>query len=349
MPEKTIFVKDLAPGRAVAEVFLLTEARLAQAKNGPFWSLVLEDATGAVEAKIWSPLAQNHPDLKPGCFARVEGQVQTYRDKSQIGVERLEVLTGDQIPDLCHFVATSARPPALLLADLDELLKTHVAHAPWRRFCRKVLADEAIRTRLLGAVGAKAIHHAYVGGLLEHSLAVCRVCLAACDIHPRLDRDTLLCAAAFHDLGKAWELTSAPARDYTDTGRLLGHVILGLEILEPFLKKTRDLDPELALHFKHILVSHHGENAFGAPKRPKTPEAFVLHFADNLDAKVNQAFGAFAEEAGDGDWSPFQRTLDRYLFNPRRTARPVENSRDEAANGPAEAKGPRQCSLLSKA
>ncbi len=318
--QKTLFVKDLVPGQAAADIFCLAEARLGQAKNGPFWTLALEDVSGRIEAKIWSPAAKEYADLAPGQFVLAEGQIGTYRDRPQFNVERLRVLPPEDFaPDLSQFVASSSEAPEGLLEKLTELCRAEISHAPWRKFCAKVLGHPGFRDKILEAPGAKNVHHSYRGGLLEHTLAVCRLVLSICDRYPALDRDTLLSAAVCHDLGKAWELTAGPARDYTDAGRLLGHIVITLELVEPLLGKS-GVEPELALHFKHILVAHHGEYEYGSPRRPKTAEAFVLHFADNIDAKMNQIFGAF-ESGEPGEWSPFVRTLDRYLYNPPRTPR----------------------------
>jgi len=341
--QKQRSIADLVPGQPVADVFLIGAARLGQAKNGPFWTLTLEDATGQLEAKIWSPAAQAYADLRPGLFALVEGQVGTYRDRPQVNIDRLRVLPAEEFtPDLSQFVLSSAEAPEALLEKLTELCRAEIAHAPWRKFCLKVLSLPEFRDKLLEAPGAKSVHHGYRGGLLEHTLAVCRLVLDICARYPALDRDTLIAAACCHDLGKAWELTSGPARDYTDPGRLLGHIVLSLELLDPLLKKS-GLEPELVLHFKHILVAHHGEYEFGSPRRPKTAEAFVLHFADNIDAKLNQIFGAF-ETDEPGEWSPFVRTLDRYLYNPARAPR-----EDAPAKPKAKEKDITQCLLPLKA
>jgi len=362
--QKVTFVKDLVPGVPVRDLFCITSAKNGQAKNGPYWSLTLEDATGSVEAKIWSPASQAYDNLAQGQFVLVEGMAGSYRDKPQISVDRLEIVPAEAIPDMSLFVASSETSPAELLAELEALCRDQIRHKPWRKFCLKVLGTLDIRERVLNAPGAKAIHHSYLGGLLEHTLAVCRICAAFCDLYPSLDRDVLVAAAMFHDLGKAWELTSGAVRDYTDEGRLLGHIILGLEVLEPFLKKAQDLDPEFVTHFKHIIVSHHGEYEFGSPKRPKTPEAFVLHFADNADSKLNTVFGAFSRDSDEGEegddaenagapaWSPFMRSLDRFVYNPRRAPKQErESAKTENGRGDREKtkdKGPVQCSLLLK-
>jgi len=343
--QKTRFIAELAPGQSLADIFCIGEARLGQAKNGPFWTLVLEDVSGQVEAKIWSPAAQDYADLRPGQFVWVEGQVGSYRDKTQINVERLRVLPAEEFsPDMSQFVASSSESPELLLEKLAGLCRTSIAHAPWRKFVAAVLTHPDFRPRLLEAPGAKNVHHGYRGGLLEHTLAVCQLVLAICERYPALDRDTLLAAACCHDLGKAWELTPGPARDYTDAGRLLGHIVMSLELLDPILAKS-GVEPALALHFKHILVAHHGQYEFGSPRQPQTAEAFVLHFADNIDAKLNQIFGSFESDAP-GQWSPYVRTLERYLYNPVRAPRETPEAKPGKAR--EKEKDVAQCSLPLK-
>jgi len=227
--------------------------------------------------------------------------------------------------DLNDFLPESPVKPEAVLADIEALCRTELTHKPWRSLIKRILTDPEVRARLLPATGAKAVHHAYAGGLLEHTLAVARTCLALCDLYPHLDRQVLLAAAILHDLGKAWELSSGLSREYTDEGRLLGHIQLGLARIEPFLAKAKDLDEPLVLHLKHLIISHHGEYEFGAPKRPKTPEAFILHFADNIDAKLNTLAGAYAENAvAEQAWTPFQRFLDRYLYRAAHTPEPEQ-------------------------
>ena len=340
--EKRIFVRDLSVGEQVSECFLLAQASKGQARNGPFWSLKLQDSSGSIEAKLWAPGSQAFEDLTAGQFVVASGTVTTYRDQPQLNLDGLSPLgPSPEGIDFGLFLPESAEKPESLYAKLEELLSVNIGHAPWRRFCRKVLGDPEIRVKLLAAPGAKSMHHAYRGGLLEHTLAVCRVALALWQLYPMLDRDTLLAGAAFHDMGKAWELSSGLTREYTDEGQVLGHIVLTLTILEPFLRKAKDLAPGLVLHFKHMLVSHHGELAFGSPKAPMTPEAMILHFADNIDAKVHQFLGAVDDPDKIGVTS-FVRALDRYVFNPARVK--PENEAPKKNQD----KGPQQCSLLSK-
>lgn len=321
MSQKTTYIKDFINGERVRDIFLLGEAQLRESRNGPFWNLRLQDNSGVVEAKIWSPLSQSFQALEPGMFVVAGGMVGSFRDKPQLTVEMMEVLDPERFQlDITEFLPSSKDRPEDMIQELDFLIAEHMVHLPWKKFCRRVLKDEEINKRLLTATGAKAVHHAYVGGLLEHTLAVSRLCMSICDNYPEVDRQVLLAAAIFHDLGKAWELSGGLTNEYTDVGRLLGHIHIGVEILDPFLKKARDLDDKLKLHLKHLILSHHGEYEFGAPKRPKTPEAFILHFADNIDAKMNTIFAELDKLDDNGSsWTPYQRFLDRYLYKPEKS------------------------------
>lgn len=312
---KKTFVNDLVPGQKVEEIFVLAEARQQQARNGPYWLLRLQDSQGMVEAKIWSPVSQRYAEFLPGTLIRIQGQVVSFRDQIQITVEQADVLDlAEQDVDWSLFLPRSSRDPALLLKDVEELCTRHLRHEPWRTFCLTTLRDETVRARLLTAPGAKTLHHAYIGGLLEHTLAVCRLCMTISAHYPQLDRETMLAGAVFHDLGKAWELTAGVQREYTNEGRLLGHIQLGLEVLGPFLENAPGLTPELKLHFKHLLISHHGEYEFGSPKRPKTLEALVLHYADNLDAKMNMVEQLLENTPGQESWTPYQRSMERQFY-----------------------------------
>ncbi|WP_029895421.1 3'-5' exoribonuclease YhaM family protein [Desulfohalovibrio reitneri] len=339
MPQKSAYIRDFTPGSHVSDLFLISEARLGQSRNGPFWNLLLSDASGRVEAKIWSPLSQRFEGLASGQVVRASGQVEVFREKNQLNIREMEVLDEPDHDLLQGLVPVSEVPPVELMERLEDLLREHLTHKPWKTFVFKVLNDEEVRARMLAAPGAKAIHHAYSGGLLEHTLAVCRICASLAALYPEVDKEALLAAAAFHDLGKAWELTSGPASGYTAEGRLLGHINLCLEILEPFFRRCKSLDEELVLHFKHMILSHHGEYEFGSPKRPKTSEAMLLHYADQIDAKMNTVAQAFEPEAEPGDFSPFVRALDRFLYKPARTPR---------KDRPKDDKEPPQCLLPLK-
>ena len=319
---KNIYITDIKPGDFVHDCFIMADARQLTAKNGPYWNLVMQDRTGRVNGKIWSPAAGQYQKLDQGTIYQVQAQADTFRDAIQLNIQSLSPVDPGLVT-LADFVPSSAVAPEDLHAELVELCKTHLKYKPWKKFCLKVLNNDEVKDRLLNGYGAKTIHHAYLGGLLEHTLAVSQLCMSFADLYPEIDRQTLLAAAIFHDLGKAWELSTGAVADYTDQGRLLGHINIGLEVLEPFLRKAKDLDEDLKLHFKHLILSHHGEYEFGSPRRPKTQEAFALHYADNLDAKLKTVSDATSDmDAETARWTGYQNFLERFLYLPTRTPDP---------------------------
>ena len=334
-------IDNLRANDEVHSVFLIGAASLQQSRNGPYWRLELRDATGSVEAKIWSPLSTSFTDLAAGQLVEVTARAGLFRDQLQLTVDALRSLSPGEVAavNLADFIPASPRSPADMLAEIEELCHAELTHRPWLVFALSVLRDESIRTRLLTAPAAKSVHHAYAGGLLEHMLSVAGLCLRMADHYPELDRQTLFTAALFHDIGKLEEMSGGLVNDYTDAGLLLGHIVQGLLMVEPHLAAS-GLEPELALHFRHLIASHHGELEFGSPRQPATAEAFALHYADNADAKIAQCrallpnptpmpapTGDTAESAGLGKseissgmpWTPRQTLLGRSLCRPAHT------------------------------
>lgn len=319
--KKIQFVRDISNNDEVLSIFAITQATLAQARNGPYWRLELSDMTGAIGAKAWSPLAQQFPEIAAGQMLAVKGRASTYRDILDINIEHMKILTPEDIAelDMGDFVAAAERHPDDMYADLLAMCTSVFTYAPWMTFVESALADEEISARFKNAIGAKNVHHAYLGGLLEHSLSVAELCMKLCDHYPELDRQVLLAGAIFHDIGKAWELSAGLVKDYTDEGRLIGHINIGLEKVEPYLAAS-GLSAELQMHFKHLILGHHGQREWGSPVLPATAEALVLHYADNIDAKLAQLRGLFSDfEYGDTGWTPYQNTLGRFIFKPTMT------------------------------
>ncbi len=325
MHPKKNFVQDIKAGSQISDVFMVVQCRQAQAKNGPYWQLTLQDKSGEIQARIWSPLSARFAEISPEQAVLVKAGAQLFGEQIQLNIEAMEFIDPENI-DLSLFLPVSCISPEELHLNLLEFLQQNIDYPPWKKLARKILTQKEIKSALLTAPAAKSIHHAYMGGLLEHTLSVCRICNEICGIYTDLDRDILLTAAALHDLGKIREISHGLSREYSDEGKLLGHIFLGLEMIEPFLSRASGLDSGLVLHLKHIITSHHGELEFGSPKRPKTGESFVLHFADNLDAKLNtleQALGSRrnAEGEASGVWSEYLRSLGRYVYQPPRTPR----------------------------
>ncbi len=322
--EKRRFVESLTPGMEVSDLFLIAVAQQAQAKNGPYWRLEFRDAHGSISGKIWSPQSQNYPEISPG-IALVTGRVTSYRDQPEIAVDSIRPLTAEESAglDLSLFMPAAARSPHDMLKDLGRLAVGALSHEPWKRFVAAVLADPEIARALPTAPAAKAMHHAYVGGLLEHTLSVCGLCMRLCDHYPALDRQTLFAGALCHDLGKIWELSPGLVADYTTQGRLIGHMSIALERLAPLMHEA-GLEPEYADHLRHLILSHHGTREFGSPVLPATAEALALHYADNVDAKLNQIESTLNTALGTAEtgWSAYVPALERTLYRAPKSPEP---------------------------
>ena len=284
--QKGIFVKDMAAPNEAEGVFVITLAAQGSSRNGPYWRLVLADASGSVEAKIWSPLSASFPALHTGSFFYAHGRVSTFRDQLQFTVEEGRLLSPEEgaALDLADFMPASPYPLDAMMDELMALIREEFRYKPWRKLVDGVFKNEELREAFR-------------------------------------DRQTLLAGALFHDFGKIREFSGGIANDYTDEGRLLGHLEICVEMLAPYLERS-GLEPELQRHLKHLVLSHHGTLEFGAVRVPQTAEALVLHYADNIDAKMAQCRGLFAQLGEGESWTPYQATLGRAMHRCAQT--PVE-------------------------
>lgn len=318
--EKGAFVKDIKEGCQIAGIFLLEAATQGMTQSGkPYWNVGLVDRTGRIEGRIWSPECERHERIEPGSLAAIQGRGTSFRDRIQVAIDKFTPL-GDAAGldiDLADFVPVSSVAPAEMLADLRALCELEFRHSPWRDLVFSILDDPAISRKLLLAPAARRIHQAYAGGLLEHTLNVAGLCLAIASRYPFLDRQALLAGAVLHDLGKIREFGGL-FNEYTSEGSLAGHIVIGIEIITPFLAASR-LEPPLQEHLRHLIISHHGEREYGSPCLPQTAEAFALHYADNLDAKLSLCRDLFGEECSRPCWSERVWSLERKILLPERT------------------------------
>lgn len=319
--EKGILIRDINPYMEVAGIFIIVNPALLQSKNGMYWRFNISDATGSLEAKIWPPKSMEYQELVGSQPVYAAGKSTIYHDQVQINVEYLRYLTDEEKMevDQTDFLPHSGREIDDIMREFKELCLKEFQHPAWRRLFTSVIEDPWIENNLKTCPAARNIHHAWLGGLLEHTLGVAKICLILADLYPEIDRQTLLAGAIFHDLGKLREFSSNFSIEYTDEGSLQGHSYLGLELLAPFIEKSQ-LEPYLAEHLKHLILSHHGQPEYGAAKLPQTKEAFILHFADNIDARLIQCRSIFTNEnISPGSWSNWQKSLDRKLLNARPT------------------------------
>jgi len=324
---KERFLKDLHENDEVGEIgrggqgeiFLVTEKSLRTTQAGKkYLALELTDRTGRIQARVWDNAESLDDKIAADQFAEVTGRVDTFGGQLELKVSSLRAVADDRM-DLADFLPSTSRDAAEMERELRRLVGL-IKDDHLRTLAADCLEDTDIGRRFSQAPAAKQIHHATLGGLLEHTLSVANLCLAIADHYKpflRLDQDLLLVAALLHDIGKVREYVWGKSFDYSDEGRLIGHLVIGAEIVAERASRIPGFPPETLLRLRHMLLSHHGQYEWGSPKRPKFPEALALHFADDLDGKLNTAeefIQAERERDRDSHWTPYHRTLDRFLY-----------------------------------
>ncbi|MEW6032538.1 MAG: HD domain-containing protein [Bacillota bacterium] len=319
------FVRDLRENQTVDEVYLVCskDLRRVGSSKGPFLALELCDASGCVQARVWDNAEVLQAAVTVGGFVRVVGKVSLYNGQRQINVTDLEAVPEEQV-NLADFQPTSIQDPEQMEQRLRNLIAA-IACPHLRALNESFFTDPEFWALFRRAPAAKTIHHATLGGLLEHTLAVAEICLDVAGRYrslpgdkaaPRLDTDLLVTGALLHDVGKTKELSWTRQFDYTVEGRLVGHIVLGAEMVTERAGRLPGFPAETLLELRHMVLSHHGQYEWGSPKRPKTLEAMILHCVDDLTAKVDTIQEHFRSESDRDAGSPFtyHRTLDRFLY-----------------------------------
>jgi 3'-5' exoribonuclease len=317
---KDLFIADLAKfeDQSVTAFFAASLKSLRDKKDGgKYLALVLTDRTGSMEARMWDDAAEASPDFEQGDIVKVKAQVCRYQERLQMKVERIRAAIDGEYDPADYLPATSKNIDALwaeLNAYIDSFRDLHL-----QALLRAFLDDPEIAAALRQAPAAKAMHHAWLGGLLEHVLSLMGVCDLAAKHYPEVHRDLLLTGAALHDIGKLHELTWKKSFEYTIEGQLLGHITIGLGMIEKKLETLPDFPPRLRVLVEHIVLSHHGRYEFGSPKLPMLPEAILLHYLDDMDAKMQTARSEFLRAAAAGrdgaQMTEWVRALERPLLD----------------------------------
>ncbi|MEE0597381.1 MAG: HD domain-containing protein [Agathobacter sp.] len=311
------FIETLREGERINEIYLCKSKQAALTKSGkPYDNVLLQDKTGTLDAKIWDPGSVGIDEFDALDYIAVTGDVTSFQGNLQLSIKRVrKVGEGEYEPE--NYLPVSDK-------DIDEMYQEMMGYIasvknPYlSRLLHMFFDDAAFAKAFKFHSAAKSVHHGFVGGLLEHTVSVTRNCNYFAQNYPFLNRDLLLTAAMFHDIGKLKELSTFPANDYTDVGQLLGHIMIGAEWIG---EKIREIDgfPEvLANELKHCILAHHGELEYGSPKKPALVEALALSFADNLDAKMETVREVLAGVPENNlQWQGFNRLLDT---NIRRTS-----------------------------
>ena len=312
---KGSLIREIKDNQNVEGLFMVREVSRQETKNGsPYLAMTLMDASGEMACRVWDNADRFLKECRPGGIVRVRGQAQAYKGVIQLRVDHLEAV---EVGDLEMGLFIPAAPGDLkeMWQELNVLAKS-ISDPHFRALALACLGNRKLGELFRKAPAAKHMHHAYLGGLLEHTLGVARLADRVAELYPDLDRSLLLTGALLHDLGKLTEFDyESYPYDYSDRGRLVGHMVLGLEMIRELAAGLPDFPEERLTRLQHLILSHHGRHEYGSPTLPMLLEAFVLHFIDDLDAKINyiSGLGRRKEEPG-YHWSDYQRNLERFLY-----------------------------------
>jgi 3'-5' exoribonuclease len=314
--DERAWIKDLQPGTEIEESFVVRSKDVRQRRGGgPFLAATLGDRTGEVAALVWENVEQLGRLLDVGAVVTIKGQVQRYNNRLQIVIRKASPVPADRI-DETLYVRSSSVDVDLLWKQLTSLIE-EIGNQHLRQLLFRVISDPEICDRLKVAPAARGMHHAFRAGLLEHSVSMTLMGRQLAD-HYSLNTDLVVAGCVLHDLGKIWELEISSSIEYTDDGRLLGHLTMEVLHVDRVIAEISGFPDELRRQLLHILLAHHGHLEYGSPRRPKTPEALVVHMADLLDSKMA---GMLEAIDADGDpeaaWSPYSKILDRCIYRRR--------------------------------
>jgi len=311
---KTVYVKDINPGDRVNDTFLVMEKNMASSQKGnPYLAIKLRDNTGDVDGRVWDNAVELNRRFKRGDIVGIQSRAISYRNVMQLSISDIESVDESLFNPTDYFPSSKLNIEEMF-EDLIDFVGT-VETPQLKALLEQIFRDEEIAFAFKNAPAAKGFHHFYIGGLLEHTLSVVQLLEKTAAHYDETKRDLIIAGGMLHDIGKIKELSFSKMIDYTDEGRLIGHISLGLELIDEKIARIEDFPEQLAMELRHIILSHHGVLEYGSPKRPKTLEALIVNFIDDLDAKVN-AFQTFIESSTDdeSDWTPFHRLLERFIY-----------------------------------
>ena len=310
------FIKDYKEVDRVLDIYLCKHKQSAVTKNGkPYENVILQDKTGTMDAKVWEPNNAGIEEFDALDYIEVYGEVNSFQGALQVSVKRIRVCREGEYNPADYLPVSSKDNDTMykeLLGYIDSLESTHVKQLLKALF----VEDEAFVKKFRQSSAAKTMHHGFVGGLLEHTLSVTKLCDYYCKSYPMLKRDLLLAAAMCHDIGKVKEISLFPENDYTDDGQLLGHIIMGCEMIDAKIHNIPGFPKVLASELKHCILAHHGEYEYGSPKKPALFEAVALNMADNTDAKLEMMTEIFGNTTDQG-WLGYNRVFESNLRSTR--------------------------------
>ena len=323
------YLMDYDPGDPVTQTFLVSRTQLRTASNGSYYiDLMLSDRSGKMSAKFWKATREIFETFGEDDFVQIRGVVETYRDQRQMRIDSIIPVRAEHV-NIADFVPSTEKEIEPMLELVRDAIDS-IESEPLQALLQAFFDDADFCTKFCTAPAAVSYHHPYLGGLLEHTSSVLRMGLAILGDRPELDRDIFVAGSILHDIGKIEEFNYERAFSYSDRGKLLGHLVIGADMIRERAKAIPEFPPETLDLLLHLVLSHHGEYEYGSPRLPMTVEAMAVHHLDNLDAKIN-AFDLIKKNTADPDatWSEFSRMFERNLYIGNRTGGPAETQNSE--------------------
>ncbi|MCI9546279.1 MAG: HD domain-containing protein [Lachnospiraceae bacterium] len=307
------FINELNEGERVGEIYLCKQKQAAVTKNGkPYESLILQDRTGVVDAKIWDPNSQGIDEFSAMDYIAIVGDVNSFAGALQISIKRVRKAKDGEY-NAADYLPVSENSVDEMTSKLLDYIRSVKNPYLSQLLTRLFIEDKEFFEVFKNHSAAKTVHHGFVGGLLEHTIGVARLCDFYASAYQVLNRDLLITAALCHDIGKTRELSAFPLNDYTDDGQLLGHIVIGTEIIHDIIREIPGFPDVLASELKHCILSHHGELEYGSPKKPALAEAVALNLADNTDARMETLTEVFGSAGAKKDWLGYNRLFESNL------------------------------------
>lgn len=307
------YIRDLKEGDRIFDIYLCKHKQAAVTKNGkPYENVILQDKTGTIDAKVWEPNNPGIGDYDTLDYIEVYGDVTNFQGALQVSVKRIRVCREDEY-NPADYLPISSKGIDNMYRELTALIGSIQ-----NQYLKKLLEDffirdEAFSKAFCHSSAAKTVHHGFVGGLLEHTLGVAKLCDYYCSAYPILKRDLLLTAAMCHDIGKVREISAFPVNDYTDDGQLLGHIVMGSQMIAERAAKIEGFPHGLLSQLQHCILAHHGKYEFGSPKIPAIMEALALNYADDTDAKLETFKEILENNAENTGWLGYNRLFESNL------------------------------------
>ena len=303
------YIEEYKEGNKFNGIYLCKNKQILKTKAGKtYYSLILQDKTGIIDAKIWE-LNNGIADFNSMDFVMVDGMVTSFQGARQVNISRLRRAQEGEY-DPAEYIPSSKYDIEQMYKELTDIIAT-IGEPHLRRLTESYYIEDTDFVKEFKVhSAAKAVHHGFVGGLLQHTLAVTKMCDFMAANYPVLDRDLLVTAAIFHDIGKVYELSSFPSNEYTDDGQLLGHIFIGAELIGKRIQEITGFPPVLAAELRHCILAHHGELEYGSPKKPALAEAMALFFADHADARLETVTEVYDKADPTTEWLGYNRYVE---------------------------------------